>query len=467
MALLIPSIHLVTLVITGMSALYVLRQKTTEYNQVRNLLVVVHLLYMGVVVLELLRTVFTGTTFLYVYTVSGTSFVLADVLLLTLIGLAVYYRPNGRAFLDILKEVGKHQTQATFLTLYSIYIFISGGYLAIFQPFASQVVPNVVGALQGITASSCGSPPVFGCQVATQYNSLYLDMLLGILLIFMAYPSSLLLLARARSSDEEVRSAFIILPVAWVAIGLDLLFFNGYLLNQGVDASALGYLIAAAAFSATAATFRRATLLSAFFLPSPSPASTTPPSSTFSGRLGLDPSRVLGKEFLMEVDPAVKYEDSVKDLALELGAKQYVFLAFTSKGSPVYNALSGLENVRFFTLTTRVSYPKPGELPSEVLVPANDQSMLLNVLDKGLTSNPSLKFGLVFDSVTDLILSSGLETTYKFLKQANEMASSHSVTALFLMTAGAHTEREARVVKSLFSNLITFGPGQASIVKSG
>jgi len=466
-ALLIPSIHLATLVITGMSALYVLRQKTTEYLQVRNLLVLVHILYMGVVALEFLRYFVAGTLFLTVYTISGTSFVLADVFLLTLIALAIFYRPNGKALVDIVTEVFKHQTQATFFILYSIYILISGAYLFVPQTFTQQNVPNLVGYLQGLNQTACASLQ-FGCQIATQYNALYLDMLLGVLLIFMAYPSGLLLLARSRSTDEEVRAAFTVLPIAWVAIGLDLLFFNGYLLNQGIDASAVGYLVAAAAFAATAATFRRATLLSAFFQPT---APVQPPSiapvTTFSGRLGLSTDRVIGKEFLLEVNPSVRYEESIKDLALELGTRQYLLFAFTSRGSPVYNSLSGLDNVRFFTMTTRVSYPKPGDLPTEVLVPANDQSVLLNVLDKAITTNPSLKFGVVFDSITDLVLSSGLETTYKFLKQANEMASSHAVTAVFLITSGAHNAREESIVRSLFSNQLSYASGQIAVQKTG
>jgi len=56
-----------------------------------------------------------------------------------------------------------------------------------------------------------------------------------------------------------------------------------------------------------------------------------------------------------------------------------------------------MANVRFFTMTRKVSYPKPGEGPDEILVPSADQSVLLNVLDKAITTNPDLKFGVLFD----------------------------------------------------------------------
>ncbi|MDA4123890.1 MAG: hypothetical protein OK438_00375 [Thaumarchaeota archaeon] len=455
--LLIPTIHIVTLLITGTSATYVLRQKTTEYLQVRNLLVMVHIFYMAVVAFELARNFVPapsptqGATsfFLGVYTISNTTFVLVDVLILTLIALAIYYRPNGRGLLDILKEVFRHQMQATFLGIYVVYIAIAEGYLLAFRPFGSEAIPNIVGTN----------------VIATQFNPLYLDMLLGILVIFITYPSTLLLAARARSTDRQVRRAFAILPIAWAGIGLDLLVFNGYLLNSGIDASAVGYLFAAAAFAATAATFRRATLLSSFFLPPVAPTGAVEPSATFSGRLGFKPEAIVGKEFLLEVNPAVRFEESIKDFANELASEQYVVFAFTARGSPVYSSLSPLGNVRFFTMTSKVSYPKPGEKPNEVMVPSTDQSVLLNVLDKAITTNPNLKLAVIFDSVTDLLLSSGLETTYKFLKQANEMINNNKVTSVFLMTQGAHSDREVNVVKSLFSNHLAYTNGQLGVQK--
>lgn len=458
--LLIPAIHLVTLLITGTSAVYVYRQKTTDYPQVRNLLVMVHIFYMGVVSFEFARNFvpaptdppsqFTGT-FLYVYTISNTSFVLADVFLLTLIAVAIYYRPAGRRLVGILREVGNHQAGATLLIIYGTYIAIAEGYLlAVPTAFSSQTLRTILGT----------------SVVATQFDPLYLDMLLGILLVFIIYPSTLLAAARRRTADTEVRRAFAILPIAWVGIGIDLLVFNGYLLNEGIDASALGYLFAAAAFSATAATFRRATLLSAFFQPGIAPAPSLSTATAFSGRLGLKTEDIIGQEFLMEADPSSKFEDSIRDFVNELGSRQHVVFAFTAGGSPVHQALSGSGNVRFFTMTRKVSYPKPGEKPDEVLVPTADQSVLLNVLDKAITSNPDLKFGVIFDSISDLILTSGLESTYKFLKQANEMLSSGKVTTVFLLTSGAHSDREINVVRSLFGNQLTFRGGHLAVQRA-
>ena len=465
--ILIPAIYVVTLLITATSALYVYRQKASDYPQVRNLLVMVHIFYMGVVAFELARdfvpppippvSQFT-TAFLAIYTISNTTFVLADVLLLTLVAIAIYYRPNGRKIVDILREVGRHQLGATLFVVYVLYVLIAEGYLLAAQPWCST----------SAVASSC--PHVYnllGAQVvATEFNSQYLYMLLGILVVFLVYPTALFLAARRRTGDSQVRKAFAILPVVWIGIGVDLLVFDGYLLNAGLDATAVGYLFAAAAFSATAATFRRATVLSAFFQPGIAPAAVPPPSTTFSGRVGLKPEATSGRVFLLEVEPSSNFEEPIRDLANELGSAQKILFAFTSAGSPVSAALTGLGNVRFFTMTRKVSYPKEGERPDEVLVPSTDQSVLLNVLDKAIAANPDLRFGVVFDSVSDLILSSGLEMTYKFLKQANEMLTGNRITAVFLMTSGAHSEREVNVVKSLFSNILVFQHAQFTVQKS-
>ncbi len=451
----VPAILAVTLIVTGTSAAYVVRQKTMEYRQVRTLLVMVHVFYLGVVAVEAVRNFVSSDPFLAFYTISNTTFVLADVLLLTLIAIAIYLRPKGGSTLDILKELVKHQSQVTFFIIYVAYIVIAEGYLLVgyfmgINPFIPQVIPNVVGIE----------------VTATRFDPLYLDMLLGILLIFIAYPSTLFLLARRRTADTQVRRAFTILPLTWVGIGVDLLIFNGYLLNQGIDASAIGYLFAALAFAATAAIFRRATLLSAFFQPAAIQAPPVAPVTTFSGRLGLDTQRIIKKQFLLEVDPAVKYEESLRDLVLELGANQYLVFAFTSRGSPIFHAVSGLENVRLFTMTTKVSYPKQGDEPNEVMVPGNDQSVLLNVLDKAFESNPDIKFAVIFDSITDMMLSSGLEKTYKFLKQTKEIINDR-VTAVFLLTSGAHSEREVNVVKSLYDNQLSFRAGKLAVMKAG
>src|SRR5439155_25992359 len=90
-----PLVHIFTLEITGLSAFYVYRQKMSAYSFGRGPLIGVHILSMWLVVFELLRTSLLSTNFIYVYTTGGTTIILADVILLTLIALTAYLVPKG------------------------------------------------------------------------------------------------------------------------------------------------------------------------------------------------------------------------------------------------------------------------------------------------------------------------------------------------------------------------------------
>jgi len=287
--------------------------------------------------------------------------------------------------------------------------------------------------------------------------------------IFIIYPSSLLFLASRRTSDPEVKRALILLPATWIGIGLVILIFNGYFLTIAkTDDSALAYLFAATLFSVSASIFRRATLLSGFFVQVPPPP--VQPIALrerpFTSRLGIEPTQLAGKEVLIEVDPSSDYERAVRDLTTEFKADGYVTFVFTSNGSPIYRALSPDGGTRFFVLTERVTYPRAGIDEREMLVPRYDQSVLLSVIDKTIKSNFQLKLLIIFDDLTDMILSVGLESTYKFMKQANELLEAARTTAVFLLTMAAQGTRETNVVKSNFSEQFSYSLEGLRIVKA-
>jgi hypothetical protein len=69
-----------------------------------------------------------------------------------------------------------------------------------------------------------------------------------------------------------------------------------------------------------------------------------------------------------------------------------------------------------------------------------------------VTINPGAKLTVVYDSLSDLLLSMGLQEAYKFIRQANAILNQPNITALFLMTLGAHDEQTVSLIKSLFPN---------------
>jgi len=446
-----PAVYAVYFIINGISVYYISKQETSDYRQLKGLLISVQMLFISIVVLEVGRSFTTSLVYMTVYTIGNTTFVLVDVILLTLVALTVYLRPKGSSIRAVIASMNSHPRQQALFWANLAYIALAEATIWVFRPFTIKQVENLAGANVS----------------ATNFSDAYLALLLGVLLIFIAYPSTLLFLARRRASDPEVKRALLLLPLIWAGIGLDLLIFEGYLIGVGIDASALGYLIAASMFSGSALIFRRATVLSGFFDPIAIPSGQPRPSRSdlASLKVGIDASRLLGRNILLEVDPSAGYEKVIKALALEWVAEEYVVFTFTSKGSPVFVALSGVLGARFYTFSERVSYPRPGLTQYEVLVPRNDQSILLNVLDKTLKTNPNLKMAVIFDSISDMILSSSFESSYKFLKQANELIGPSGKTAIFLMTKSAHSEREANIVRSLFPNQLSYDSAGLEVSK--
>ncbi len=100
-----------------------------------------------------------------------------------------------------------------------------------------------------------------------------------------------------------------------------------------------------------------------------------------------------------------------------------------------------------------------------ILLPANNTSLLLDALDKTLKSLPHGNLNIIFDSLSSLILSVGLQKTYQFVRYALDMLASTNSTALFLFNPDAHDQRVTSGLRSLFSNHISYRKEGFQIVK--
>ena len=183
-----------------------------------------------------------------------------------------------------------------------------------------------------------------------------------------------------------------------------------------------------------------------------------PSSRQFSKQIGEDPSFLRGKSFLLEVDPSSPYEKAVGDFADELSKTGCSVFTFTHRSSPVYKLLSNDRALNFFISTTTVSYPKHTDQKNEILVPHNDSAIYLDLISKTVDSAGGECVVFVFDSVSDMLVTSGFETTYKFLKSANEVLVGSNVTSLFLATRGIHDAKVITTIRSLFPNHLAGGP---------
>jgi hypothetical protein len=448
------SVELIALIVTAISGYYMYRQGTTSYNDAKNLIIAVHVLFGAVIAFELFGTAVATQTALQTYVIFGTCLILLCVELLTMLAWSVYLPIQKSGFRSLMTAIYQVRTNFLAFTIGTAYIAFVGIYLIVAGPFSYQPTPP--------------SP-----YPSEQFSPIFLALLFGVLVLFMGYTSTIFVSARRKSNLVNVKRALVLLPLAWIGIGIDLLVFNSFSSSSvapiaDFDISPFGYLIAAFGLAATSTIFRRASLLAGFFesrkkepelvdnklANSPLPQTKTG-ESPFSKKLGLKEGEFAGRKFLLEVDSSTSYEKIVNDFANELLAKDYSVYVFTARGSPIYNALR-TSQARFYLLSGTVSYTTVSNVPTEVLVPQNDPAVLLDALQKTLETDPISPIGLVFDNISDFILTLRLETTYKFLKKMLEAVDSDRVTAIFLITAGAHEVKDTSLVKSLFANQLKF-----------
>jgi hypothetical protein len=72
---------------------------------------------------------------------------------------------------------------------------------------------------------------------------------------------------------------------------------------------------------------------------------------------------------------------------------------------------------------------------------------------------------LVFDNLTDLILSMGFQPAYNFTKNTLARLSDPKETAIFLLNSKAHVQNESYSIRALISNQLTYGEEGLKIVK--
>jgi len=168
---------------------------------------------------------------------------------------------------------------------------------------------------------------------------------------------------------------------------------------------------------------------------------------------------------LLEADPSSNYERAVKDFVLEMvGGGRAVFV-FTSKGSPVQLLLKDVPDIRFFIMSES-SYPRSSGDSMEVLVPRTDHAVLLGVIAETIEKTPKPK-ALVFDNISSLILDSGLQECYGFLRQVNEILSKGDVVSIFLVLSKAHDEKMMNLIRHLYSGQLAYDSSGLRVTKQG
>jgi hypothetical protein len=160
--------------------------------------------------------------------------------------------------------------------------------------------------------------------------------------------------------------------------------------------------------------------------------------SKFSKQLGLEHDKLTGRKLLFEFDPSTPYERAVRDFVLECASDGQKVVVLSKMGNPVYSAVEGERGVEILPITSMVSQ---------------------------IAENEDQPLALVYDNMTDLVVSAGAPAAYGQLQNILGLLSPERVTALFLLNPSAHDQKEAYSLRGLFSNQASYGKQGTAAVK--
>ena len=149
-----------------------------------------------------------------------------------------------------------------------------------------------------------------------------------------------------------------------------------------------------------------------------------------------------GKAILLEFTTQTTLKLILKRLTVEALAKGYDISVFTRRGSVVEEALTPLDVKYIYLTLTRHS-----ELEAiRSYVSIKDPSEMLAALAELNLSNMTL---IIFDNLTDLILTTGFDKAYTFLRHVVELAAETKATILLGLGIEAHSKQEIAALEAL------------------
>jgi CheY-like chemotaxis protein len=153
-------------------------------------------------------------------------------------------------------------------------------------------------------------------------------------------------------------------------------------------------------------------------------------SDKLSKQLGIDHIDLATKNILFEFDPSTSYDRLIRDCIIEFIFHEAKPIVITKKGGVIQSSLKDEKEVRFEEIN-------PSLMISPILKENSNKSIII-----------------IYDSITDLILSSDIQTTYKSIQNMLTHLTEKKVTAVFLFNPSAHDSREVYSIRGLFSDHI-------------
>ena len=92
----------------------------------------------------------------------------------------------------------------------------------------------------------------------------------------------------------------------------------------------------------------------------------------------------------------------------------------------------------------------------EVLLPSNDEAVLLDTIEKVVNRDREARIAIVLDNISDMVVLSGVEWAYRLLKETNELLDIPRTTALFIIMSRAHNKEMLSLLTSLYGGHLMF-----------
>jgi DNA-binding response OmpR family regulator len=162
----------------------------------------------------------------------------------------------------------------------------------------------------------------------------------------------------------------------------------------------------------------------------------------FSRATGLVRDKLLGKNILFEYNSSSPYERHVRDFLIEGDKNGETAVVITHSASAIHNSLQNEVNIS--------------------IIPFKVPVVLSQIFKQPLDE----KYCFVFDSITDLILSAGFQTSYNFVKDTLSRFSNKDISAMFLLNPDSHNTQEVQRIRNLFMNQLKFETS-INVVKLG
>jgi len=170
--------------------------------------------------------------------------------------------------------------------------------------------------------------------------------------------------------------------------------------------------------------------------------------------------QMVGKTMLLEIDQASDYQNVLSSFVSEAKNNDERLFIVTNENSPLHSKFSGDDNVRFLLLASKASSPHPIN-EKETLLPVGDLSTLLRQCEeiKEVATATERNANLIFDSLSDIVLTCGFERTYKFTRSLLKEISSPKTRVLFLFNPAAHDQAISSSIRDLFHINLSYANG--------